>query len=67
MSVLIEQKIICYCNNIDEAVIEEAIKAGAQTLNAIYAATTAGLGPCGGSCRRKIAQLLMKHLSTEPN
>ncbi len=44
--------------------IQDAIKSGAQTLNEIYDTTTAGVGPCGGSCRRQIAPLLEKYLET---
>jgi len=45
-------------------VIEDAIKSGAQTLNEIYDKTTAGVGPCGGSCRRRIAPMLEKYIET---
>jgi bacterioferritin-associated ferredoxin len=55
-------QIICFCNNIAKKTIEEAIVNGAQTLNEIYDSTTAGVGPCGGSCRRKIAPLLEYYL-----
>jgi bacterioferritin-associated ferredoxin len=55
-------QIVCFCNNISKEVIEKAIEAGAKTLNEIYDATTAGVGPCGGSCRRKIAPFLEAYL-----
>lgn len=58
------QQIICFCNNISKDVISKAIKDGAKTLNEIYDATTAGIGPCGGSCRRKIAPILEHFLET---
>jgi bacterioferritin-associated ferredoxin len=58
------QQIICFCNNISKEVIVKAIQDGAQTLNEIYDATTAGVGPCGGSCRRKIAPILEHFLET---
>ena len=58
------QQIICFCNNISKEIIVKAIQNGAQTLNEIYDATTAGVGPCGGSCRRKIAPLLEHFLET---
>ncbi|MEK6774763.1 MAG: (2Fe-2S)-binding protein [Bdellovibrionota bacterium] len=57
-------EIICRCNNISRQVIEKAIKEGSDTLNKIYDATTAGVGPCGGSCRRKIGPLLEHYLKT---
>ncbi len=49
---------ICYCNCVDRATIENAIKNGANTLNKIFDSTTAGVGACGGSCRVKLHQLL---------
>lgn len=53
-----KQQIICFCNNVPLDVIKQAIRDGAQTMNEIYDKTTAGIGPCGGSCRRKIAPIL---------
>lgn len=47
---------------IDRATIEKAIQSGCKTLNEIFDSTTAGVGPCGGSCRRKLAPLL-RHYS----
>lgn len=57
-------EIVCFCNNIPRKNIEDAIKNGAKTLNEIYDTTCAGVGPCGGSCRRKIGPLLDHYLST---
>ncbi|MGZ3745233.1 MAG: (2Fe-2S)-binding protein [Pseudobdellovibrionaceae bacterium] len=58
-------EIICRCNNISRSEIEDAIKNGAcDTLNKIFDATTAGVGPCGGSCRRKLKPLLDHYLQT---
>lgn len=51
-------EIICRCNNISRETIEQAIQGGAKTLNEIFDATSAGVGPCGGSCRRVIGPLL---------
>ena len=56
-------EIICRCNNISREVIEDAIRnGGCDTLNKIFDATTAGVGPCGGSCRRKLKPLLDHYL-----
>jgi len=33
-------------------------------MNKIFDATTAGVGPCGGSCRRKIVPMLETYLQT---
>lgn len=57
-----KQQIICRCNNVSLETIEKAIEGGCTTLNEIFDATTAGVGPCGGSCRRKIAPLLEDYL-----
>ena len=55
---------ICLCNNVPREQIENAIREGADTLNKIFDATTAGVGPCGGSCRRKLAPMLDHYLQT---
>lgn len=57
-------EIICRCNNINRQTIEQAILDGCTTLNEIFDATTAGVGPCGGSCRRKLGPLLETYLKT---
>ena len=57
-------EIVCLCNEITRAQLEEAIKNGADTLNKIFDATTAGVGPCGGSCRRYLGPMLDEYLST---
>lgn len=57
-------EIICLCNNVARCTIEDAIRNGADTLNKIFDRTTAGVGPCGGSCRRKLGPLLEAYLAT---
>ncbi|KHD89650.1 MAG: NAD(P)H-nitrite reductase [Bdellovibrio sp. ArHS] len=59
-----KSEIICRCNNISRETIEEAIRNGAHTLNDIFDSTSAGVGPCGGSCRRKLGPLLEHYLKT---
>jgi len=56
--------IICRCNNISRGTIEDAIRDGCDTMNKIFDATTAGVGPCGGSCRRKLLPMLEHYLKT---
>ena len=58
-------EIICLCNNVTRDTIELAITSGAQTLNEIFDSTTAGVGPCGGSCRRKLGPMLEHYLETK--
>jgi bacterioferritin-associated ferredoxin len=53
-----KSEIICRCNNVPRKTIEDAILNGCDTLNKIFDETTAGIGPCGGSCRRKLKPLL---------
>jgi NAD(P)H-nitrite reductase large subunit len=55
-------EIICRCNNVSRETIERAILDGARTLNEIFDSTSAGVGPCGGSCRRKLGPLLEAYL-----
>lgn len=44
--------------------MEQAIKDGCQNVNEIYDETTAGLGPCGGSCRPKLHAVLEHYKET---
>ncbi len=57
-------EIICRCNEVSRDTIEKAILDGARTLNDIFDTTCAGVGPCGGSCRRKLGPLLCSYLET---
>lgn len=59
-----KSEIVCRCNNVSRETIETSILNGAKTLNEIFDDTTAGVGPCGGSCRRKIKPFLDHFLST---
>ena len=56
--------IVCRCNNINRSTIETAIVEGCDTMNKIFDATTAGVGACGGTCRRQIVPLLNDYLQT---
>ncbi len=57
-----KSEIVCRCNNVSRETIENAILEGCDTLNKIFDATTAGVGPCGGSCRKKIGPFLQDYL-----
>ncbi len=59
-----KREIVCLCNSVPRDVIENAIKNGADTLNKIFDETTAGVGACGGSCRRKLGPMLDAYLET---
>ncbi len=56
-------EIVCLCNCVTKDAIEASIRDGATTLNEIFDATSAGVGPCGGSCRRKLGPMLDTYLS----
>lgn len=51
-------KTICFCNSVSEESILVAIRNGAQNLDQIYDKTSAGAGPCGGTCRNNILSIL---------
>ncbi len=55
-------EIICRCNNISRESIEKAIRDGAKSMNEIFDVTSAGVGACGGSCRRKLSPMLDQFL-----
>jgi len=56
--------IVCTCEMVSEAEIVEAIKRGAQTVDAIKRRTRAGMGTCQGSyCTIKIAEILARELN----
>ncbi|MCB9024875.1 MAG: (2Fe-2S)-binding protein [Bdellovibrionaceae bacterium] len=57
--------VICICNNVPKDRIEKAIVRGCNSLPKIYDATTAGVGPCGGSCRPILKKMLDHYLKTK--
>jgi len=57
------EDIVCFCNKVSRAKIEHVIKNGANSLSAIYDACGAGTGPCGGSCRASLREI-MRSLDT---
>lgn len=53
-------KYVCFCNKVPESVVTEGIAQGKlKTLRDIYDQTSAGVGPCGGSCQGRLRQLLL--------
>lgn len=58
------KEIVCLCNEITRAQIEDAIKTGCDTMGKIFDRTTAGVGPCGGSCRRYLEPMLDQYRET---
>lgn len=57
-----DEEVICLCNEVQRQTIEKAIRDGAHSMNDIFDQTTAGVGPCGGSCRRILQPLLEGYL-----
>lgn len=59
-----KREVVCLCNDVSRETIECAIRNGADTLNKIFDDTRAGVGPCGGSCRRKLGPMLDHYQAT---
>ena len=53
-----DDPIVCLCNGVRVSAIVEAVEHGADDLSAIFDATWAGCGPCGGSCQADLLALL---------
>lgn len=51
-------RLICLCNGISQATIEQAVKRGCNSLSKIFDATNAGVGACGGSCQPTLKKML---------
>ncbi|MGQ9699671.1 MAG: NAD(P)/FAD-dependent oxidoreductase [Candidatus Bipolaricaulaceae bacterium] len=60
-------KIVCFCQNVTEAQVVEAIRRGARTLDGVKFRTRAGFGRCQGSfCTARILELLAEVLGLAP-
>jgi len=59
----------CFCNRVSVAELRDWLKSpqNKKSLPAIQDATSAGCGPCGGSCRPLIVQLIQESLQKTPN
>ena len=60
----VKREIVCLCNEVSREAIERAIRLGADDMGKIYDATGAGVGPCGGSCRRKLGPMVDSFTAT---
>lgn len=55
-------KIVCYCNEVSQSAIEQAIRSGdCKSLDEIFDLTFAGVGACGGSCRPFLKKMLEQY------
>lgn len=61
MTVSEDDPVICFCNEIRLSAIVAAMDDGATTLAAVFDATWAGCGPCGGSCQPDLVALLQDY------
>ena len=59
---LSQDPIICKCNEVRLSTLHKAIQDGCDTMNKIFDETTAGVGSCGGTCRRVIVPILEDYL-----
>ena len=60
-------RVICFCNEVTEGEVVEAIRRGARSIDAVKFRTRAGFGRCqGGSCTVRILQILARELATSP-
>lgn len=57
--------IVCICNNVNSATIEQAVDAGARNLETIRATT--GAAGCCGKCQFKVNRVLHAKLQQEQN
>jgi NAD(P)H-nitrite reductase large subunit len=57
--------LICCCNEVPRSQIIAAIRKGACSMAAIFDATWAGCGPCGGTCQPEIAEILRVQLELQ--
>lgn len=58
-------KIVCTCEMVSEADIQNAISSGARTLDGIKFRTRAGMGDCqGGFCTSRVMTILAERLGT---
>ncbi|MFC2105444.1 NAD(P)/FAD-dependent oxidoreductase [Candidatus Bipolaricaulota bacterium] len=58
---------VCYCNEVSEGEVVDAIRRGARTLDGVKFRTRASFGRCqGASCSGSILRILARELQVEP-
>ncbi|MGZ3672030.1 MAG: (2Fe-2S)-binding protein, partial [Bdellovibrionota bacterium] len=60
-----KDRVVCFCYNVPESVIVEAIRGGCQSLMDIRRETYASTG-CAG-CSEEVKKLLRKHVNAAPD
>jgi bacterioferritin-associated ferredoxin len=58
-----DDPLVCSCNEVSRSTIQDAMRRGACSMAAIFDATWAGCGSCGGTCQPQIAALLQEFLA----
>ncbi len=53
---------VCLCNRVFRKEIEAAMDRGACTLAQVFDATSAGCGPCGGTCQPLVVSIIRERL-----
>ena len=54
--------VVCFCKNVSEETIVEAIRNGATSVEAVKEATSATDGACRGArCKSKVQELIDQH------
>jgi len=62
-----EDKHTCRCEEVSEAAIRQAIRAGARSVTEVKRWSRAGMGICQGrSCRRLVERILSEELGLNP-
>ncbi|MCB0422094.1 MAG: (2Fe-2S)-binding protein [Bdellovibrionales bacterium] len=61
MSSFKKDRVVCICNQVTQSNIEQAITKGCYSLDLIFDATGAGVGPCGGSCRPFLQKMISQY------
>ena len=60
------EELVCRCEEVSREAIEEAIRDGATTLDAVKRRTRAGMGLCQGRTCRRIVSSLITEISAKP-
>jgi NAD(P)H-nitrite reductase large subunit len=59
------EKMVCLCNAVPQSTVEGAITHGCNTLGEIFDQTSAGAGPCGGTCQGRLIEMLKSYHATK--
>lgn len=60
-----DDPLVCSCNEVSRSTLHDAMQRGACSMAAIFDATWAGCGACGGTCQPRIAAMLQDFLARQ--